>query len=268
MKRIDSYDDFFKKLHSVKEDKMTILFLEGIISEKDYDLYLEGVVNEGWKEIKDWVVNKIVSPLKTAYDWVFNQIVKGAFTGLKILDYITKIYYKIVNFIEKFKEKNPKTYKFIKYALLVLTILIILILYFYLTSQNAAAGEWVSAKDLQKASEKAAKMQQHQDEINAAIGWIKDRASQQLQEGNVEGKDLLKTAAGYLQDLKDGKLDYKWSEATKTAGDFAISNLKKFASNQQDPTYQNWIQASTEWFRRVTEEGMTHLSELSQKMKK
>lgn len=140
-------------------------------------------------------------------------------------------------------------------------------IFIYLTSQNATAGKpSVTARGLAKVADKAAKIQENTDKINAAIGWISERCQQQKADGNIE--NLMKTAGAYLQDLKDGKIDYNWSDATKRTADFAQQTVNKFIDSQQGgDALEKWKLVGTTWLKDASFNLTSYLSRLSQSIK-
>ena len=183
-----NFNDFLKmnSFDNINSDKTTNLYLEGLISEPQWEKYIfeslnenlnENLISDWYGQMKTWVTEKIIPSLKSFYEKIMNNTA-GAYLKLKsFLD-------TILGYIDKFKKNHPILFKVIIFIIIVILVMILLIL----TSKQASAGE--PAK-------------------NSAMMW--DYANgliNNLVNDPTVGtdKNLLLHAQAYCADMKDGIL--------------------------------------------------------------
>ncbi len=180
MENLRNYDNFLSGLNfaKIKSDKNTTLFLEGMMTEKEWKEYCNDSLNESWwDDMKNWFSEKIISKLKSIYEAVMNGVA-GAYLKIKaIID-------TIVNGISGFKQKHPILFK----VIVTFIVAALVIIFFIITSNSAKAGE--PAKNSTMMWEYA----------NGIINNYSNDPSSTVD------KNLLMHAQAYCMDMKDGIL--------------------------------------------------------------
>jgi len=196
MYNLKTFENFLNELKfdSIKSDRNTNLFLEGVISEKQWKEQFFNNLNENWfEDIKKWFVDKILSSLKSIYEKVLDNIAIGYLKVKSIID-------SVVQGIEKFKKNHP-----IIWWIVIITIVISVVIFLLiLTAQQAKAGETPEKSALQ---------------WNYAIGLI-DNLITKSDDMSFDKLNLLMHTKAYCMDMRDGLLG-------KNGIDWNAENLDK-----------------------------------------
>lgn len=266
-KYIKLYEEWLNQ--PVDKSDMTLLFLNGTITEKEWvDYYniqteklneaIGQVIKKGIDNVSKWITDKVVpwisqnllSPIKSIYNWIMTQAAKATLNVMDLIGKIKTIFDKINGAIQGYKEKHPTLYKVIKYSLIVLTTIVLVGLYLYLTSQQAHAGggEWVTAKQAFKQGAESAK----QDELKALMG-ITEHLSQSIEgetmdEFNKNFNQELHRATAYFKDAMDGKITGSYSEGVLKVVNLMKENYNTYVQNNDTGIIKNMINLCNQAF--------------------
>lgn len=208
MRHLKTFEQISEQLKSAKIDKVVSDWCDGLITESEFLLYLDGRINEG---ILDWLKNikeKIV-------DMFYTFVIKSYEIGLAIYDKVSTFITWVINKIKDWREKHPTAWKII-----VITLVIIII--FIVTASSAKAATTGTPISLAK--------------IDMAIGWLDS-----LKSGGNQDPMIVNKAIAHLIDLRDGQVDIQGlgGEAIKLA-DAALFTCDKIisqAKTQSDPAF-------------------------------
>lgn len=214
MRTIKKYGDFLLEYNfrSIDTDKQTALFLEGSITEEEWNTgnsLDESLASEAEK----WVVDKVLSKLKAVYEATIKKTTKNLFSKIRV---VMDAVWKAILFIKK--ELHPVLWK----ACIVLFIIVMILLFTALTAKGAEGGE--TAKNL-------AIMWDY------AIGFFDTLNSDKT---SIDTNMLLHAQA-YCMDMKDGILGNEgidWAQERKDEiekmVDLAKQNFEELSKKAMD----------------------------------
>ena len=185
MENLKNYEKFLvlENFKNIKSDRNTILYLEGRMTRKEYEMYCYESLNEGitewWGDIKKWFAEKVISKIKAIYETIMNGLA-GAYLKVKsIID-------AIISSITAFKTKHPILFKVIITFIIVCMILIFMII----TANSAKAGN--------PGGGETKSLPMMWDYANGLISNYSKDPSITID------KNLLMHAQAYCMDMKDG----------------------------------------------------------------
>jgi len=240
MKHLKKYESF---LESVKLDKTTLNYINGDITDLEFENYLfsginENLIEDAIKWVKEKVLNIIFTFIKKIND------VKESKMVVKFVSFLNKI----IDSLKKFREKHPTLTKVIMISIIVIIVLM-------LSSESAHAAEIINSGGKSQLSATKA------DECNAAIGFIETHREfimGSLKEkfgidNSIDASQVILKAESYIKHIQNGTPDFsgddKAAQATaKTALKF-INDVISESNKNNDVTEMNnilkWITEGT-----------------------
>ena len=208
MKYLKTFEQIKTELKSGKLDKVTSDFCEGIITESEFLLYLDGQINEGLLDWLKGVKEKIV-------DMFYTFVIKAYQIGLAIYDKVSTFINWLINKIKDWREKHPVAWKVTVITLVIIIILIVSAS----TAKAATTGQPIPV-----------------ERIDMAIGWL-----DKVKSGGGEDPMIVGKAIAHLVDLRDGQIDLPnlGSEAINMAN-AALGTVDKIiidSKTQTDPQF-------------------------------
>lgn len=181
-------------------DKVTISFIDGAISEKEYRSYIESeILNES---LGNYIKEKITNVLYTF-------ITKASSIGFSILNKFKSFFTWLLNKMISWKEKHPVLHK----ILITTTIIVILLIVSSASAYAQTKGTEVSP-----------------NHINVAIGWL-----EVIQGKTNQDPMLINKAMAHLIDIRDGQIDIpNIGQDAINIADAAISTANKMIIQAKD----------------------------------